>query len=89
MTNLIEVMDNSNPLYVSTGNAGLKSSWNDRFNVDYNGSIVDKQLSWYLNGYANINRRSISNATIYDTESGISYSRPMNIDGGWNSGAWI
>ncbi len=89
MTNLIEVMDNSNPLYVSTGNAGLKSSWNDRFNVDYNGSIVDKQLSWYLNGYANINRRSISNATIYDTESGVSYSRPMNIDGGWNSGAWM
>ncbi len=89
MTNLIEVMDNSNPLYVSTGNAGLKSSWNDRFNIDYNGSIVDKQLSWYINGFANINRRSISNATIYDTESGVSYSRPMNVDGGWNAGGWM
>ena len=89
MTNLIEVMDNSNPLYISTGNAGLKSSWNDRFNFDYNNYITEKQMGWNINGWANINRRSISNATIYDTQSGISYSRPMNIDGGWNAGAWM
>lgn len=89
MTNLIEVMDNSNPLYISTGNAGLKSSWNDRFNLDYNNYITEKQMGWNINGWANINRRSISNATIYDTKSGISYSRPMNIDGGWNAGTWM
>jgi hypothetical protein len=89
MTNLIEVMDNSNPLYVSTGNAGLKSSWTDRFNLDYNNYITEKQMGWNINGWANINRRTISNATIYDTESGISYSRPMNIDGGWNAGTWM
>jgi len=89
MTNLIEVMDNSNPLYISTGNAGLKSSWNDRFNIDYNNYITEKQMGWNFNGWANFNRRSISNATIYDTQSGISYSRPMNIDGSWNAGAWM
>ena len=89
MTNLIEVMDNSNPLYVSTGNAGLNSSWNDRFNVEYNDYITEKQMGWNINAWGNINRRSISNATIYDTESGISYSRPMNINGNWNAGAWM
>ena len=89
MTNLIEVMDNSNPLYISTGNSGLKSSWNDRFNVDYNDYITEKQMGWNINAWGNINRRSISNATIYDTASGISYSRPMNIDGNWNAGAWM
>ena len=89
MTNLIEVMDNSNPLYISTGNAGLKSSWDDRFNIDYNNYIPDKQMGWYINANANISRRNISNATIYDTESGVSYSRPMNIDGGWNAGGWM
>ena len=89
MTNLIEVMDNSNPLYISTGNAGLKSSWNDRFNVDYNNYITEKQMGWNINAWGNINRRSISNATIYDTNSGISYSRPMNINGSWNAGAWM
>ena len=89
MTNLIEVVDNSNPLYVSTGNAGLKSSWNDRFNVDYNNYITEKQMGWNINAWGNINRRAISNATIYDTASGISYSRPMNINGGWNAGTWM
>ena len=89
MTNLIEVMDNSNPLYINTGNAGLKSSWNDRFNIDYNNYITEKQMGWNINAWGNINRRSIKNATIYDTQSGINYSRPMNIDGNWNAGAWM
>ncbi len=89
MVNLIEVMDTSNPLYVSTGNSGLKSSWSDRFNIDYNDYITDRQMGWNISAWGNINRRSISNATIYDTESGRSYSRPMNIDGGWNAGAWM
>ncbi len=89
MTNLIEVMDNSNPLYISTGNAGLKSSWNDNFNLDYNNYIPDLQMGWYAGLWGGITRRAISNATIYDTASGISYSRPMNIDGGWNLNTWM
>ena len=89
MTNLIEVMDNSNPLYISTGNAGLKSSWNDNFNVDYNNYITEKQMGWYAGFRADKTRRSISNATIYDTESGVNYSRPMNIDGAWSARTWM
>ncbi len=89
MTNLIEVMDNSNPLYISTGNAGLKSSWNDNFNLDYNNYIADKQMGWYAGLWGGMTRRAISNATIYDTASGISYSRPMNISGGWNLRTWM
>lgn len=89
MTNLIEVMDNSNPLYISTGNAGLKSSWNDNFNVDYNNYITEKQMGWYAGFRGDKTRRSISNATIYDTESGVNYSRPMNIDGAWSLRTWM
>ena len=89
MTNLIEVMDNSNPLYISTGNAGLKSSWNDNFNVEYNNYIAERQMGWYGGLWGGMTRRAISNATIYDTASGISYSRPMNISGGWNLRTWM
>lgn len=89
MTNLIEVMDNSNPLRISTGNAGLKSSWNDNFNVDYNNYITEKQMGWYAGFRGDKTRRSISNATIYDTESGVNYSRPMNIDGAWSVRTWM
>jgi len=88
MTNLIEVMDSSDPLNISTGNAGLKSSWSDRFTAFYNGYNVEKQRGWAFNFNGNINRRSISSATIYDTESGARYTRPLNIDGNWNTGVF-
>lgn len=89
MTNLIETMDTSNPLHISVGNAGLQSSWSDRMNVFYNDYIPSLQMGWNLGGWGNINRRTISNATIYDTQTGANYSRPMNINGNWNGGTWM
>ncbi len=84
MTNLIEVMDTSDPLNVSTGNAGLKSSWSDRLNLFYNNFITETQTSYAAFIDFNNTRRSISNATIYDEQTGAKYSRPMNIDGNWS-----
>ena len=37
----------------------------------------------------NNTKNSISTATIYDTQSGARYTRPMNIDGNWNTGAFV
>ncbi len=87
MTNLIEVIDSSDPLNISTGNAGLKSSWGDRLMLFYNAYNPEAQRGWgsFLN--FNATRRSINNATIYDTETGARYSRPMNIDGNWSTRA--
>ncbi|MCD7720869.1 MAG: TonB-dependent receptor [Prevotellaceae bacterium] len=89
MTNLIEVIDSSDPLNISTGNASLESSWNDNFFAFYNGYNADKQRGWAINFNGNITRRSIENATIYDTETGAKYQRPMNIDGNWNTGGMV
>ena len=89
MTNLLEVVDSSDPLNISTGNAGLRSSWNNNIFVFYNGYNVDKQRGWSMNlNYSNT-KNSISTATIYDTQSGTRYTRPMNINGNWNSGAYV
>lgn len=85
MTDLLEVTDTSNPLNISTGNAGLRSSWNNRFNVFYNNYIVDKQMGWMVNANYNQDNNSISTATIYNTETGARYTRPMNINGNWNT----
>ncbi len=89
MTNLLEVVDSSDPLNVSTGNAGLRSSWNNDFFAFYNGYNVDKQRGWAMNLRYNNTKNSISTATIYDTQSGARYTRPMNIDGNWNTGAFV
>ena len=84
MTNLLEVVDSSDPLNISTGNAGLRSSWANNFFAFYNGYNVDKQRGWMLNARYNNTKNSISTATIYDTQSGTRYTRPMNINGNWD-----
>ncbi len=89
MTNLIEVLDTSDPLNISTGNSGLKSSWSDNFNAFYNAYNTEKQRGWAMNFNGAVQRRSISNATIYDSETGAKYARPMNIDGNWNAGGMV
>lgn len=91
MTQLMEVTDDSNPLNVNTGNAGLRSSWNNNMFAEYNGyrdssrvSRFFNQSSWYLRGGYGNTRNSIASATIYDSETGARYVRPMNINGNWN-----
>lgn len=85
MTNLIEVIDSSDPLNISVGNAGLKSSWNDRIHLFYNNYISEKQMGWGSFLMFSNTRRSIANATIYDARQGAQYHRPLNIDGNWSS----
>ncbi len=89
MTDLIETVDSSDPLNITTGNAGLKSSWTDNFNVFYNGYNTEAQRGWSANLNGNISRRTISSSTIYDESTGARYTRPMNIDGNWNIGTWL
>ena len=89
MTSLIEVMDNSNPQYVSIGNAGLESSWTNNVNMNYNGSYTEQHMNWSAGASYSTTDRSVSSATIYDAETGNRYSRPMNIDGNWNTSANI
>lgn len=89
MTNLLEVIDSSDPLNISTGNPGLRSSWTNRLSVDYNGYYEERQMGWVVSSWFSNTNNSISNATVYNTETGGRYSRPMNIDGNWNIGTWM
>ena len=89
MTNLLEVVDSSDPLNISTGNAGLRSSWANNFFAFYNGYNVDKQRGWMINARYNNTKNSISTATIYDPDYGTRYTRPMNISGNWDLGASV
>ena len=85
MTNLLAVVDNSDPLNISMGNPGLKPSWTNRLDVFYRGYNVDKQQG--LSGGVNFSqtRNSISNLMVYDASTGVRYTRPENINGNWNA----
>ena len=41
-------------------------------------------MGWHVNGWFNQTKNSISSATIYNTQTGARYTRPMNIDGNWD-----
>ena len=86
MTQLLDVDDTSDPLNVSHGNTGLKPSWTNRFNINYNDYIVDKQMGWFARLYFNNTFNSISNQTTYDLKTGKRETKPENIDGNWDAG---
>lgn len=85
MTDLLAVVDNSNPLNVSMGNPGLKPSWTNNLNVFYNTYNVDLQRTISYGLSASQTSHSVSNRIVYDEESGVRYSRPENINGDWNA----
>lgn len=85
MTNLLPVVDTSNPLNISTGNPGLAPSWSDSFRLSYNGYNTNLQAGTMVNASFNNSRRSISTRQITDEMSGVRYSRPENISGSWSA----
>ena len=89
ITDLLEVTDNSDPLNISTGNSGLRSSWQNNLDLFYNAYVTEKQRGWMINARYSQTRNNISSATIYNTETGARYTRPMNIDGNWNTGGAV
>ncbi len=84
MTDLIAVVDDSNPLSVSMGNPGLKPSWSNSLRINYNGYNVDRQQGIMTGIDMTQTRNSISNRMVYDESTGVSYFRPDNINGNWN-----
>jgi hypothetical protein len=87
MTQLLDITDDSNPLYITQGNPGLKPQFTNSLNAYYNNYIVRYKRSIVV--YANYRhiRNSISNLVRYNPETGGSISRPENINGNWNMNA--
>ena len=84
MTDLIAVVDDSNPLSISMGNPGLKPSWNNSLRINYNGYNVTYQRGIMAGLDATLTKNSISNRMVYDETTGVRYLRPDNINGNWN-----
>lgn len=85
MTNLLDVTDDSNPLYISKGNPGLKPSWTNRLFLFYNNYLPELQQGWMVHLSSQMTNNSISTAVLYDQQTGKQVSMPMNINGYWNA----
>ena len=84
MTQLLDITDDSNPLYITQGNPGLKPQFTNSLNTYYNNYIARHKRTIVV--YANYRhtRNSISNLVRYNPATGGNVSRPENINGNWN-----
>ena len=90
MTDLLDIVDDSDPLNITMGNPGLKPSFTNTLRVFYNNYIQDHQQAMMAHVNYSNTRNSISNMVTYNEQTGGRTTRPENINGNWNlSGAFM
>jgi hypothetical protein len=82
LTSLVDVRDDSNPLFVSLGNPDLKNSHTHTISFSFNHFENMQMLS------ANVNYSIRQNAGamgfVYDKSTGIRTTKPENVNGNWS-----
>lgn len=86
MSDLLDIVDDSDPLNITMGNPGLKPSFTNTFFLRYNNYVQYRQQAYGANINFSNTSNSISNRVTYDSETGGRTTRPENIDGNWNIG---
>lgn len=92
---LQDVVDNDNPLKVSTGNSSLKQSFSTNTKISYNSNNLEKRTSFSVNASLNVTNNSVANNTQFmdkDTviygvsvQKGAQLTSPVNVNGLWNT----
>lgn len=85
MTSLLNIRDDSNPLYVTLGNPNMKNTHRHSFY----GSYRDKFGKTMFNANANVSivQNAEAMGYIYNKETGVRTVTPDNVDGNWNMNA--
>ncbi len=84
ISQLLDIVDDSDPLNISTGNPGLKPSFKQNFRLFYNSYFEKTMQSVMANVRFSTTQNSISNRVTYDETTGGRTTRPENINGDWN-----
>ena len=84
MTDLIDITDDSNPLNITKGNPGLKPSFSNNVNANFNTYNTDAQRG--INVFASYSNtiNAITRKATYDEKTGATTTQPENINGNWN-----
>ena len=88
MTDLLDIVDDSNPLSITMGNPGLKPSFTNNLMMFYNNYIQKHQRAVMANVFFTTTSNAVSRMVTYNPKTGGQTSRPENINGNWslNSG---
>ena len=89
MEQLLDITDNSNPLAISMGNPGLKPTFSNNLNLNYQKYDPVSMSSISVGGSFSNTIRQITNKTTLNYDGG-TISQPVNLDGlfaNWNASA--
>lgn len=100
ITQLQEVIDNSNPLQWSTGNPELKQNYSHSLFARYNKTNTDKSSVFFAFLSGGLTNNYIANSTLFADQDtlkvgdvllppGVQLSRPVNLDAYWNIRSFI
>lgn len=97
---LQNVIDNSNPLQLRTGNPDLDQAINHRIRARYKSRNPETEKSFYTGFYSSIIQNNVTNSTLIANEAmpltdeitlqkGSQLIRPINIKGYWRVGSYV
>lgn len=82
---LTPVTDYSNPTIIKDGNPDLKPSFSHSVYGQYTKYVPKKKRSFALGVSATSTTNQITSRRIYDEETGVTRTKPMNINGNWSA----
>lgn len=86
MTSMLDIRDDSNPLYVTLGNTNLKNARTHSVNAQWGKFHMRTQSMLSLGANYSITRNALATAVVYDKQTGVTTSQPRNINGNWQVG---
>ena len=84
MSDLLDIVDDSDPLRITRGNPGLKPSFTQNFNLFYNDYFQKHQRAVMTFVNFSTTSNSVANKSTYNSETGGTITRPENVNGNWN-----
>ena len=82
MTSLLNIRDDSNPLYITLGNPNLKNTRRHSLYANYQDHLGKTMLNAYLN--AGVVENAVASGFIYNKETGVRTVMPDNVNGNWS-----
>lgn len=89
MTDLLDIVDDSDPLNITRGNPGLKPAFTHSMRLFYNNYSQKYQRAIMTFAHYSNTRNGISRMVTYDENTGTRTTRPVNINGNWNAVAGL
>lgn len=85
MEDMMDIRDDSNPLNIREGNPGLLPTLRNNMEFNYQNNIQETNKTISLRVSLENSLRNISQRTDYDPNTGVSVTKPQNMDGFWTN----